>query len=73
MTAPCWPTNNYIRESILNPNAKIVSGSSPSCRPSRASLKEDDLVQLIAYIKSMPTVDAGPNQQPHLGRHDSRQ
>ena len=23
-------------------------------------VKEDDLVQLIAYIKSMPTVDAGP-------------
>src|SRR5229473_1325294 len=52
--------DNYIRESILNPNAKIVSGFQPIMPTFQGVVKEDDLVQLIAYIKSMPTVDAGP-------------
>jgi cytochrome c oxidase subunit 2 len=52
--------DNYIRESILNPNAKIVSGFQPIMPTFQGVVKEDDLVQLIAYIKSMPSMDAGP-------------
>lgn len=52
--------DNYIRESILNPNAKIVSGFEPIMPTFQGAVKEDDLVQLIAYIKSMPSEDAGP-------------
>jgi cytochrome c oxidase subunit 2 len=43
---------NYIRESILNPRAKIVQGY-PNIMPSFAQqVSEEDLLDLIAYIKS---------------------
>ncbi len=42
----------YFRESILNPGAKIVGGY-PNIMPTfRGLVNEDDLVQLIAYLKS---------------------
>ncbi len=45
----------YLRESILNPDAKIVAGyTSPSLMPTYAGqLTEDELLELIAYIKSL--------------------
>jgi cytochrome c oxidase subunit 2 len=44
---------NYLRESILNPNAKIVAGY-PAVMPSyQGQISEDQLNQLIAYIKSL--------------------
>jgi len=47
--------DDYIRESILDPNAKVVAGF-PSIMPTfRGQLTEDELVQLIEYIKSLRT------------------
>jgi cytochrome c oxidase subunit 2 len=45
----------YLRESILDPNAKIVAGyASPSVMPSfRGQLRERDLIQLIEFIKGL--------------------
>jgi cytochrome c oxidase subunit 2 len=45
----------YIRESILNPNAKIVNGyPHPSIMPTFQGLvNEEQLLQLIAYLKSI--------------------
>lgn len=44
----------YIRESILNPNAKIVKGYRPDIMPVFAGqIGEDGVLQLIAYIKSL--------------------
>ena len=44
---------NYLRESILNPNAKIVQGY-PAIMPSfTGAVSEEDLFDLIAYIKSL--------------------
>jgi cytochrome c oxidase subunit 2 len=45
----------YLRESILDPNAKIVAGyPSPSVMPAfRGQLKERDVIRLIEFIKSL--------------------
>ena len=45
----------YLRESILNPNAKIVSGySNPSIMPPyQGLLSEDQVLQLVSYIKAL--------------------
>jgi cytochrome c oxidase subunit 2 len=43
----------YIRESIINPNAKIVRGY-PAVMPTyRGQLSEEQILDLIAYIKSL--------------------
>ncbi len=44
---------NYIRESILNPQASIVAGYQPVMPTYQGLLKERDLDALIAYIKSL--------------------
>jgi cytochrome c oxidase subunit 2 len=44
---------NYIRESIINPNAKIVKGF-PAVMPAyRGQLSEEQILDLIAYIRSL--------------------
>jgi len=43
----------YIRESILNPQAKLVKGFGPIMPTFQGQVSEDQLVQLIAYIKSL--------------------
>jgi cytochrome c oxidase subunit 2 len=45
--------DNYIRESIENPTAKIVKGYNPVMPMFRGLLKEEELNALIAYIKSL--------------------
>ncbi|HWO42745.1 MAG TPA: cytochrome c oxidase subunit II [Candidatus Eisenbacteria bacterium] len=44
---------NYIRESILNPQAKITAGFQPLMPPFQGRINEDEMIQLIAYIKSL--------------------
>jgi cytochrome c oxidase subunit 2 len=44
---------NYIRESILDPNAKIVNGFQPIMPTFRGVISEEGMVEIIAYIKSM--------------------
>jgi cytochrome c oxidase subunit II len=43
----------YIRESILNPQVKMVVGFGPIMPTFQGQVSEDQLVQLIAYIKSL--------------------
>jgi cytochrome c oxidase subunit 2 len=43
----------YIRESILNPNAKIAAGYKPVMPTFKGQLTEVELLQIIAYIKSL--------------------
>jgi cytochrome c oxidase subunit 2 len=52
--------DNYIRESILNPNAKIVAGFQPIMPTFNGIVSEDQLLSLIAYVKSLQTAQ-GPN------------
>ncbi len=44
---------DYLRESILNPNAKIVAGYQPIMPPFQGQITEEGVLQLIAYIKSL--------------------
>lgn len=44
----------YIRESILNPQARIVAGFTPIMPTFQGQITEDQLVQLIAFIKALP-------------------
>jgi len=46
--------DNYLRESILNPHAKLVAGYSPIMPVYQGLLSEEQVMQLIAYIKSLP-------------------
>jgi len=43
----------YIRESILQPNAKIVKGYKPVMPTYQGQLEETDITQLLAYIESL--------------------
>ncbi|HKG80734.1 MAG TPA: cytochrome c oxidase subunit II [Pyrinomonadaceae bacterium] len=59
----------YIRESILNPQAKLVAGFGPIMPTFQGQVSEDQLVQLVAYIKSLqaggqttPATAASPAQ-----------
>src|SRR5437667_2181771 len=45
----------YIRESILNPQAKIVTGFGPIMPSFQGQLSEEQLLQLVAYVKSLST------------------
>jgi cytochrome c oxidase subunit 2 len=51
--------DNYLRESVLNPQAKTVAGYEPIMPTFSGQVSEDTLIQLIAYIKSMPG-EGGP-------------
>ena len=42
----------YIRESILDPRAKIVAGYQPVMPTYRGLISEDGILQIIAYLKS---------------------
>ena len=43
----------YLRESILNPQAKIVDGFQPIMPTFQGLVTEEQLLQLIAYVKSL--------------------
>jgi cytochrome c oxidase subunit 2 len=44
---------NYIRESILNPQAKIVAGFKPIMPTFQGQLTEESLGALVSYVKSL--------------------
>lgn len=51
----------YIRESILNPGTKIPVGYQNLMPPYQGQVSEEQLVQLIAYIKSLAGDSGGGN------------
>jgi cytochrome c oxidase subunit 2 len=44
---------NYIRESILDPGSKVVSGFKPVMPTFQGLVSEEQLSALVAYVKSM--------------------
>ncbi|MBV9611669.1 MAG: cytochrome c oxidase subunit II [Acidobacteriaceae bacterium] len=59
----------YLRESILDPNAKIVAGFEPNVMPNfKGQITEENVIQLIGYIKSLsptgPASQQGSQQPP---------
>jgi cytochrome c oxidase subunit 2 len=51
----------YIRESILDPKAKIVRGFDPVMPSFRGQVTEEQILALIAYVKSLAPA---PSEQP---------
>jgi len=59
----------YLRESIIDPNAKIVFGYQPNIMPVfKGQISEEGVIQVIAYIKSLtpstPASQQGSQQPP---------
>ena len=51
----------YIRESILNPNAKVVKGYKHDIMPVfSGQISEEGLLQLIVYVKSLSPPTPSP-------------
>ena len=65
--APCQPAKRphrrgrrrYLRESILYPEAKVVQGWEPIMPTFKGQVDEEELIQLLAFIKSLK-----PGQTP---------
>jgi cytochrome c oxidase subunit 2 len=54
---------NYIRESIMNSQAKIVRGYQPIMPPYQGMISEENLMQLVAYIRTLkPAAPTGGGQ-----------
>ncbi len=52
---------NYLRESILQPQAKVVSGFEPVMPTFQGLVTEEQLAQLVEYVKSLgPKPGTGP-------------
>jgi cytochrome c oxidase subunit 2 len=52
----------YVRESVTNPKAKVVAGYEPIMPTFQGQVSEEQLLQLIAYIRSLAGVQ-GPTPQ----------
>jgi cytochrome c oxidase subunit 2 len=52
-------TDEYIRNSILNPSAQVVEGYQPIMPTFKGQVTEEQLVSLVAYIKSLSGVAPG--------------
>jgi cytochrome c oxidase subunit 2 len=49
--------DNYIRESIMNPAAKVVAGYQPIMPTYKGQLTEEELLELMSYIQSLEGAD----------------
>ena len=54
----------YVRESIINPQLKLVKGFGPIMPTFQGQISEDQLVQLLAFIKSLSASGGGQAQAP---------
>jgi cytochrome c oxidase subunit 2 len=54
----------YVRESILTPAAKITAGFQPIMPTFQGLVTEDQLLQLVEYIKSLGTQPGVPTARP---------
>jgi cytochrome c oxidase subunit II len=54
----------YVRESILNPSAKIAAGYQPIMPTFQGLVTEDQLLQLVEYVKSLQRQPETPTARP---------
>ena len=61
---------SYVRESILNPAAKVVAGYQPVMPTFQTQVSEEQLISLIAYIHSLqvPAEGAPAGARPRAER-----
>lgn len=66
----------YIRESILNPNAKIAASFHPNVMPAfQGQVSEETIIELIAYIRSLQQeapLESSPNTPDRTRGEGSR-
>jgi cytochrome c oxidase subunit II len=55
--------DNYLRESILNPRAKVVAGYEPIMPTYQGIVSEEKLLPLIAFIKSLRPGETPPRNE----------
>jgi cytochrome c oxidase subunit 2 len=55
---------DYVRESILNPTAKVVAGFAPIMPTFQGQVSEEQLLALTEYIKSLPAAAPGAQAAP---------
>jgi cytochrome c oxidase subunit 2 len=55
---------NYVRESILSPAAKVVSGFQPIMPSFQGQVSEDQLNALVAYVKSLAAAPSSGGISP---------
>ena len=58
---------DYVRESILSPSAKVVSGFKPVMPVFQGLVSEEQLNALVAYVKSLSPPPAGATGTPESG------
>jgi cytochrome c oxidase subunit 2 len=54
----------YLRESILDPARQVVAGYQPLMPSYKGQVSEDEILQLIAYIKSLPAPAPADGDEP---------
>jgi cytochrome c oxidase subunit 2 len=50
----------YIRESVLQPSAKVVAGYQPIMPTFQGSVTEEQLLELVEYVKSLKSSTVTP-------------
>ncbi len=60
---------NYYRESILDPNAKVVKGFAPAMSSYQGQLSDEDIDNIISYIQSLS--DRNPNAGEDAGSSET--
>jgi cytochrome c oxidase subunit 2 len=67
--------DNYMRESILNPGAKVVAGFRPIMPTFNGIVSEEQMLALLSYMKSLSQPQQGSANQTlppvHTGRTQS--
>jgi len=63
----------YVRESITNPKAKVVAGYEPIMPTFQGQVSEEQLVQLIAYIRSLSNAKGSESQAGSAGAQQTKQ
>ena len=54
----------YIRQSILDPSSQIVAGYKPIMPTFQGQISEDQILEIIAYIKSLATTPGATGAPP---------
>jgi cytochrome c oxidase subunit 2 len=62
---------NYLRESILNPPAKIVAGYQPIMPTFKGLVSEEEVISLISYIKALGDGSEGAGDEAESGETES--
>jgi cytochrome c oxidase subunit 2 len=57
----------YVRESIVTPAAKVVAGYQPIMPTYQGLVSEEQLLQLIAYVRSLGSAPTAVNGLPTAG------